>query len=366
MHIGIDASRATSPERTGTEAYSLHLLRHLLALDGRNRYTLYFNRPAAPGILPRDVHCQWRVMPFPRLWTHLRLSWEMALHPPDLLFVPSHVLPLVHPARSVVTIHDLGYLYYPEAYPAADWHYLHLSTAYNARFSSHIIADSEATKKDILKWLGVPAEKVTVIYPGVGEEFRPLADGSEIEALKARYGVGGGYLLYVGTLQPRKNLARLLEAYAKARHQGAVQEKLLLAGRPGWNFARLYNHLHGQEGDVVLSGFFPSEDLPLLYAGATAFLFPSLFEGFGIPVLEAMASGTPVMAARAASLPEVVGDAALLVDPLDVEGMAEAICRLVRDQELRTELSRKGLEQAGRFTWRRAAEQILDVLERAG
>ena len=168
MLIGIDASRSVAQERTGTENYSLNLIRHLLALQGDHRYRLYFNRPPTYNLQPFDqaqdkpTTCSLRIMPFPRLWTHLRLSWEMARRPPDLLFVPAHVLPIVHPRHSVVTVHDLGYLHYPEAHRLLDRIYLDLSTRYNAHAATHLIADSSATKRDLIERYGIGPDKITL------------------------------------------------------------------------------------------------------------------------------------------------------------------------------------------------------------
>ncbi|MBI4300690.1 MAG: glycosyltransferase family 4 protein, partial [Chloroflexi bacterium] len=368
MHIGIDASRAAVKRRTGTENYSLHLIRSLLEIAGadggahaRDRFTLYFNQPPADGLLPSLPRCAHRVMPFPRLWTHVRLSIEMQMHAPDILFVPAHVLPLRHPKRSVVTVHDLGYLYYPKAHTAWDRKYLRYSTAYNARAASRIIADSEATKSDIVKQLNVVSDRVAVIYPGVGEEFFQPVSSQRMAQVAERYALSGSYIVYVGTLQPRKNLRRLVEAYAKLRERGDVDARLVIAGKVGWFAEETMQHLSKVSRDVTITGFVPEEDLPALYAGATALIMPSLFEGFGMPVVEAMACGTPVVAARAGALPEVVGDAGVLVDPLDIDSIADGIGRVVSDRKLQARLRQKGLERAKRFTWQRAAQEVLTL-----
>ena len=320
MLIGIDASRSVAQERTGTENYSLNLICHLLALGSDHHYRLYFNRP--PSFPPKVFWgeggaatlrpCGLRVMPFPRLWTHLRLSWEMARHPPDLLFVPAHVLPLVHPRRSVVTIHDLGYLYYPQAHCLLDRLYLDLSTRYSARAATHLVADSSATKRDLIERYGVEPNKITVVYPGYDDTvFQPVRDEKAIGAVRAKYGVAGDYILFVGTLQPRKNLIRLIEAYWKLE---VGNWKLVIAGKKGWLYREIFQQVEklGLEGKVVFTGYVPEGDLPALLSGARLFVFPSLYEGFGLPVLEAMACGTPVVCSNVSSLPEVAGDAALL------------------------------------------------------
>jgi glycosyltransferase involved in cell wall biosynthesis len=367
MLIGIDASRATRRERTGTENYSLNLIGHLLALERGHRYRLYFNRPPTIGLLPMTADLELRVMPFPRLWTHLRLSWEMARQPPEVLFVPAHVLPLVHPRSSVVTVHDLGYLTYPEAHPFLDRLYLDLSTRYNARAASRVIADSQATRDDLVQHCGIEPDKITVVYPGCDETMQPVEDEATIEEVKARYGIGGDYVLYVGTLQPRKNLGRLLEAYAMVRQQAQRGETpgLVMAGRKGWLYDQIFQQIVrlGLESEVILPGYMPQEDLPALLSGARLFVLPSLYEGFGLPVLEAMACGTPVLCSNVSSLPEVAGEAALLVDPLDTKGMAEALDRLLRDEGLRSQLVERGFRQVRRFSWERCARETLAVLE---
>jgi len=367
MLIGIDASRAAARERTGTENYSLHLIRHLLALESGHRYRLYFNRPPSIGFFPTAADLELRVMPFRRLWTHGRLSWEMARQPPDVLFVPAHVLPLVHPRSSVVTVHDLGYLYYPGAHPLLDRLYLDFSTRYNARAASRVIAVSQATKDDLVQHCGIEPDKTTVVYSGWDETMQPVEDKATIEKVKAGYGIGGDYVLYVGTLQPRKNLGRLLEAYAIVRKQAKRGEApcLVIAGRKGW----LYEHITlqverlGLETEVIFPGYVPQDDLPALLSGARLFVFPSLYEGFGLPVLEAMACGTPVLCSNVSSLPEVAGDAALLVDPLDVKSIAEAMHRLLQEEGLRAQLVERGYRQVRQFSWDRCARETLAVLE---
>jgi len=223
MRIGIDASRATAARRTGTENYSLHLIRALLALDGPHEFRLYFNQPPPPDLFPVDV--EQRVIPFPRLWTHVRLSWEMARQAPDLLFVPSHVLPLIHPRRSVVTVHDLGYHYYPETHTLSQNLYLRASTRFNARAAARLVADSEATRRDLMRYYGTPGDKISVVYPGRDESLAPVRDAALLAAVRERYGLRGSYLLYVGTLHPRKNLARLVQAFGALGPGGPVERR---------------------------------------------------------------------------------------------------------------------------------------------
>jgi glycosyltransferase involved in cell wall biosynthesis len=373
MLIGIDASRTTAARRTGTETYSLHLIRELVTLGAEHRFRLYFNQPPTAGLIAGSFEP--RVIPFPRLWTHLRLSREMLNQPPDLLFVPSHVLPLIHPQRSVATVHDLGYHYYPEAHTLFQNMYLRWSTRYNARAATCVLADSAATRRDLLHYYRVPESKITVVYPGCDESLTPVTDPALLAAVRARYGIPGPYLLYVGTLHPRKNLGALINAFASGFYSPAPHLRslfsdlyLVLAGQKGWLYDDVFAQVQRLNlGERVLfTGYVPDTDLPALLSGALAFVYPSLYEGFGLPVLEAMACGTPVICSNVSSLPEMAGDAALLVDPRDVDDMADAIAQLMADEGLRRELVDRGFRQISKFSWQRSADQVLHILEDVG
>jgi glycosyltransferase involved in cell wall biosynthesis len=366
MRIGVDASRTTARWRTGTENYSLHLIRELVRLAPDHRFWLYFNQAPPPGLFAAGG--EQRIIPFPRLWTHVRLSWEVLRQPPDVLFIPAHVLPLLHPRRSVVTIHDLGYYHYPQSHTPFQNLYLRWSTRYSARSAARLVVDSDATRQDLVRLCGVSPDRIEVVYPGRDESLAPVTAPALLAHVRARYGLAERYLLYVGTLHPRKNLVRLVEAFAGAARELDPALQLVLAGKKGWLYDELFSRIRqlGLEERVVLPGYVPPEDLPALLSGAIAFLFPSLYEGFGFPVLEAMACGTPVICSRASSLPEVAGDAALLVDPLDTAGLAAAICQIVRDEALRTCLAERGHQQVLRFSWSRSARQVLAVLEEVG
>lgn len=373
MHVGIDASRLSVATRTGTERYSLEVIGALAQIDRLTPYTLYCN--GVPAALPRvGPNVRLHNMPFSRLWTHARLSWEMRWNPPDVLFVPAHVVPLRHPPRTVVTIHDLGYLYFPHAHTARRRIELHLSTRWSARVASHIIAISHATRAALVSHYGIAPHKITVIHHGVAPSFHPITDTATLTAVRARYGMGGPYLLYVGTIQPRKNLVRLIDAFAQAIQHGAMDEgvSLVIAGKRGW-LTQAIERRAAEQGiaqRVHLTGYVDDADLPALLSGALAFVFPSLYEGFGMPVLEAMACGTPVLTSTTSSLPEVAGDAALLVPPHDTAALAEALAQLVSDAALRDSLRERGTEWAKQFTWKRCAEQtravVLGEIERGG
>jgi len=370
MLIGIDVSRATIPQRTGTENYTLYLVRALLDLDRTNRYRLYFRTPPEAGLFEQSERVEWQVMPCARLWTHVRLAWEMLLRPPDVLFVPAHVLPLISRARSVVTVHDLGYRYYPEAHPFGSRVYLEVSTRWSAHLAQRVIADSEATRRDLIAFLGVDPSRISVAYPAGARSMAPVTDAALLSEIQERYGTGPRYFLYVGTLQPRKNLATLVRAFASLVRGGALapEVRLVLAGKQGWLPDELAHALEEADlGDrVVLPGYVPDADLAALLSGAIAFVLPSWYEGFGLLVLEAMACLTPVICSNVSSLPEVAGDAALLFDPHDMGALARAMGRVYRDADLRRALVSRGQARAATFDWQRCARQVLTVLQQVG
>lgn len=369
MVIGIDASRTAGSNRTGTENYALHLIRAMVAGAGAHDFRLYFNAPPPAGLFPASPHLSHRVIPWPRLWTHVRLSLELTRHQPDVLFVPSHVLPLMCPVPAIVTVHDLGYLAYPETHGRFECWYLDWTTRRHARVAAHLLADSEATRRDLIQHYGADPDRITVVYPGLDPAFRPTNDPNQLAAVRSRYDIHSDYVIHVGTLQPRKNLHRLLDAFERIDNSQLIidnsQLQLVLAGKPGWLAGDLVARATAMPNRVRLLGHVDQPDLPALISGARALAMPSLYEGFGLPVLEAMACGTPVVASNVSSLPEVAGDAALLVDPHDTDALAEALARSLTDEDLHAELRRRGLQRAQQFTWHRAAQQTLAVLENA-
>ncbi len=357
MRIGIDASRATTAQRTGTEAYSLAIIRALLDLDSPHDWRLYFRDAPPPGLFPLTPTLPHTLIRPRRLWTHLGLSTELFRRPPDRLFIPAHVLPLYHPSPSVVTVHDLGYLHFPQAHPLRQRLYLDGSTRFSARFATALIADSEATRRDLIEYYRAPSEKITVVYPGFDAALKPVRHPAPRTAVAEKYGLPKRFLLHVGTVQPRKNLERLIEAYDPA------DIALVLAGRRGWLADPIYEK--GKAKGALFLDYVADDDLAVLYSMATAYVAPSLYEGFGFTMLEAMACGTPVICSDGGSLPEVAGDAALIVPARDTQALAEAIRRVMNDDELRRTMIMQGFRNAGRFSWARAAEQTLRIIENA-
>lgn len=357
MRVAIDASRATVARATGTERYSRELIRALLQLGAEHEYHLFFRDEPPEGLFsgPNVVR---HVIPLPRLWTHLRLAAALHALRPDVSFVPAHSLPLFFPGPALVTVHDLGFRHYPAAHPPRARRYLEWSTRHSAQRASLVLADSQATAEDLRDFCEIAPEKIRVVYPGVAP--LPIGDPG---ALRRKYSLPERYYLFLGTLQPRKNLATIVAAWQRWRASNPDDDAaLVLAGGRGWLFDEgEYAALE----EVYLPGYIDDEDRGALYAGARALLFPSLHEGFGFPVLEAMHCGTPVIASNASSLPELAGDAALLVEATDARAIARQMTRLQKDRALRNRLVRSGQARAARFSWERAARATLIALQDA-
>jgi glycosyltransferase involved in cell wall biosynthesis len=292
------------------------------------------------------------------------LTLESAVGASDMFHGTNYALPRARSACLVVTVHDLALLRYP-----------HLGTAALSRFirqmtrsvteAKRVIAVSDATRRDIIDLLGTPAEKIRVIHNGYDQRFRPLPHTEARARVGERYGLSEPYILHVGTLEPRKNLETLISAYARLRRERYIPHGLVLVGDRGWKYDPIFQLVDqlGLRNAVRFTGAVPADDLPALYNAADLFVYPSLYEGFGLPPLEAMACGTPVVTSNVSSLPEVVGDAALLVDPHDEGALAEAMARVLSDVELRRHMRERGLERARHFSWERCARETLAVYE---
>ncbi|HSX57769.1 MAG TPA: glycosyltransferase family 1 protein [Candidatus Saccharimonadales bacterium] len=364
MNVGIDASRIALEQRTGTENYTYNLIEAIKKIDQQNKYTLYFNKlPSYFEITQTNIST--RYIPMPRFWTQARLLSEVFIKPPDLLFIPAHTLPILRRAKlkTVVTVHDLGAEYLPEYHRFPQKLYLNWSTKFAAAFSDALIAVSESTKKDLIKRFRTDPKKITVIHEGIDTEFFYPREKPEVEKVRATLGLSKPYLLFVGTVQPRKNLEFLIESFSKLKNK---EIDLVVAGKPGWLYEEIYTSPKKFEvGDrVKFIGFVEGEDLPALYSGATAFVFPSLYEGFGLPLLEAMACGCPVIAADNSSMPEVVGEAGVLVKTSDQKAWVKALNEVITNEKLRSELVRKGKTQARKFTWERTALETIKLFEK--
>lgn len=372
MHIGIDA-HAIGAQQGGNETYIKNLIRALAALDGDNRYTIYLaNAQAAAewrnGFARQHPNftIQQIPQPTPLVRVPVFLAYELRRHPVDVLHV-QYTAPPFCPAPVVATIHDLAFEHLPETFTRRGAFQLKLTVRRTARRAARIATVSEFSRQDLLRTYGLAPEKVAVTYNGLEEQFTPTPNSAEeATAIRQRFGISRDFILAVGSLQPRKNLVRLIRAYAKLRtEQPAFTAQLVIVGRKLWLHHEIFAEVARQPWaqDVILTGYVADEDLPPLYRAARVFVYPSLFEGFGLPPLEALACGTTVVTSDNSSLPEVVGDAALLIEPQDEAAIAQAILQATSDEALRTRLRTAGLERARRFTWRTAAEQTLALYQ---
>ena len=369
FHIAINAHLLSGRawyRSAGVHQYIYHLLRHLGEADSRLHYTILLGE----GELPADVTLTSLRSRWPTSRAAVRASWEQLVQPwalrrigADLVHGPVFVAPLAAPCAVVVTIHDLSFIRFPEMFRPANRLYLTVLTRLSARRARRLIAVSAHAAAESVRLLGVPSERIDVVYHGVDPAFHPLPDG-EAAVFRRRRGLPERFVLFVGTLEPRKNLVRLVEAFARVR-DGRVG--LALVGGKGWLYDELFARVEalGLIDEVIFPGYVMKDELPFWYNAATVLAYPSLYEGFGLPVLEAQACGTPVLTSNVSSLPEAAGDAALMVDPYEVEALAAGLERLLADEPLRRELRRHGAIHAGQFTWSRTAQETARVYKRA-
>jgi len=370
MVIGIDASRAFRKERTGTEEYSYELIKRLVRLGSSHQFILYTDRKieienccrrakAALATARKLGNIKIKYMPFPRLWTQIRLSWEMLINPPDVLFVPAHAMPVIHPKKTVVTIHGLEYEYFARAYSSFEQWYLKWSTKFASGHAWKIIVPSQNTKRDLIKFCGTDSDKIRVVHHGFAKS-KIMVNSKQITE-KNHY----PYLLFIGRLEKRKNISRLIDAFLILKQKYNISHRLILVGKPGYGHRNVKCKMKNVKckSDILELGYVSQEKKLRLLKNADVFVYPSLYEGFGMPVLEAFSLGTPVVCSSASSLPEVAGDAAILVDPLDVRSIALGIWKILSDKKLNTKCVQKGSIQVQKFSWDKCARETLNILE---
>jgi len=369
MTVYVDVSSAVH-QKAGLKRYTECLVSALVPLMGE-RLALFHNGsrqaevPAAWKHLPRVSvaagYKPWRAAVVARQL--LRLGMDSLLPGAQLFHATEHLLLPLSSIATVMTVHDLVFERYPQYHKVLNYRFLKASMPLFCRRAQAIIAVSESTKRDLVALYGVPAAKVTVIPEAAAPRFAPQ-EPQRVESVRRALGLPPRYVLSVGTIEPRKNLGRVLAAFGQLRDEDLV-DALVIVGKKGWLYDDFFARLDRSPAKqaVIFPGWVADEDLPAVYAGASALAFPSEFEGFGLPVLEAMACGAPVVCANTSSLPEVAGDAALLVDPLDTDALTAALRRVLSDPELASELRRRGAAQAARFSWERTAQETLAVYE---
>ena len=376
MRVAIDYTPAVY-QGAGIGRFVRSLVNALAAMDHDTEYVLLYadpprgivpELPKAANFVPRRIPISDRALT--AMWHRLSLPVPVDLLTGrvDVFHSPNFVLAPVWRAAKVLTVHDLAFLLRPECADSKLRDYLEKTVPRSVARADFILADSENTRDDLICLLGVPPAKVEVVPGGVDPNFAPVRDEDALERM--RQGVSGGapFILSVGVIEPRKNLVRLIEAFEMLKARVDLPHRLVLAGKRGWLSDPIYQRAESSPlaSEILFPGYVPDIDLPALYSAADLFAFPSLYEGFGLPPLEAMACGTPVVVSNSSSLPEVVGDAALSVEAESTEELADAMVRLFEDSALRARSVAAGLEQARRFTWEAAAEKMLAVYHRLG
>lgn len=365
--LGIDASRAARYERTGVEWYSHEIIRAMLSFIPADwNIRLYADRQI------QDSRFKIHLLSWPPrfLWSQVRLPIETTLHPPDVLFIPGHVHPFIHPRRTVVVIHDVAFATHPEAYSPHGRAYLMLTTKWAVRTATRIIVPSLAVRDDLARLFHADPTRIRVVPHGPGIvaipplNLPPASQRGETTGVSSPFrgggGVGGGYFIFIGRLETKKNVPRLVRAFLRARQTSAAVRatRLLLVGKPG-----LLREPILDDPSVVRVGYASRDELTRLLSGARALLFPSLAEGFGLPILDAMTSGVPVLTSIGGATEEVAGGAALLVPPTDEQAIADGIVQLAENDALRHDLSVRGRARAAQFSWETAAQHTWNVIK---
>ena len=374
--IGIDVTSALS-QGGGIGRYTRELVRALVAQDSQYQFRLFSAKISSPypvteplpAATNRVTH---HMAPLSERWLY-RIWYRARLPLPvqwvtgqlDLFHSPDFVLPPVSDGiPTLLTIHDLSFIHYPDVFPPPLIVYLNRVVPWSVKRASHLLADSKATKEDLCAIWHVPAEKVTVLYSGVSDFFRPVVDEQVLTSMRQKYSLGKPYILAVGTVQPRKNYQMLIRAFRVVAEQLPMQ--LVIAGGQGWMEEEMLAEVRRQklEERVSFIGFVDDNDLPAVYSAAALLAFPSIYEGFGLPILEAMACGTPALISNASCLPEVGGAAAVQLSPFDEPGWSRAMISLLGDKQKLAEMSAAGIMQAQRFSWDKAAKQLLEIYHR--
>lgn len=355
MKIAID-TQTTLGKKTGFGFYVSNLVRQLEKIDKQNDYI--FLKPETDQDFSTPKRWVWDQITIPRLARKAQV---------DILHQPCFSTPIFYRGKVVVTIHDLISVFFGHNIPFWSRQFFGRWMPFTYRFADHLIAVSQHTKKDAIKVLGIPEEKITVIHEAADEKYQLITESNVIATIRRKYQIGDDpFILHVGTLEPRKNLPFLVRAFALAKKDRQLPEKLVITGKKGWYYEGLFqlvDELKLNE-EIIFTGYVEDDDLPAIYNAAKLFAFPSLYEGFGLPPLEAMASGTPVISSNTSSMPEVVGEAGILLPPENEQAWAEAMTRVLTDEKLWQSMREQGLAQAKKFSWSKCARETIAVYEK--
>lgn len=370
MIIGVDGNEANVEKKVGISEYVAELLWQFEKRKNQDiKLKIYLKDNPQYGLPEESENWNYAVFGPKKMWTQVALPAKLFLEreKPQVFFSPAHYAPRFSPGPVVISIMDLAFFHFPEMFSKKDLYQLHKWTEYSVKKAAKIITISNATKNDIIKLYRIPGSKIHVVYPGIKESVTLTPHIFPMEELQRKYNISSNYILFVGTLQPRKNIVRAIEAFSKVISQQTEKDPLqfVIVGRKGWLYEDILKapQKYGVEERVKFLDFVPDEDLPQLYHNAQCFLWPSLYEGFGLPVVEAMAHGTPVITSNTSSLPEAGGDAAVYVDPKDTDDIAKKLKEVLESKKLREDMKTKGKKHVATFSWEKAARETLQILQ---
>jgi len=374
MKISIDLTSIPN-QKTGVGKYAMALIKALGKFDNENYYWIFVKRNQAEDFNPKKKNFHIVLCSNILQSKILRILWEQFILPLyikrlkiDLLHSIHYTIPLFAGCKVVVTFHDMTFFLYPKKHIFIKRIFFKLFIYISSWRANRLIAVSESTKKDIIKFLGA-SNKIDVVYEAVDSKYYPFKNESMTSMIMRKYGIFNKFILYVGTLEPRKNIVRLIQAYYNLIIKNNLTHQLVIVGKKGWYYQEIFNianklNLNKNEQKIIFAGYVPEKELPFLYNAADLFLYPSLYEGFGIPPLEALACGVPVISSNVSSLPEVVGDAGMLIDPYNIQDIYQALHKLLNDDKLKKELKYKGLKRAQEFSSEKLANETIKVYEK--
>ncbi len=373
MIIGIDGNEANVTKRVGISEYAYWLLHYFarFAMEDKTpgvTFVIYLKHPPVKSLPEETKNWKYKIVGPGKFWTQLGLPLNLFLSKPrpDIFFSPTHYAPRFSPVPSVISVMDLSFLKFPELFNKSDLYQLRNWTKYSVKKATKILTISNSSRNDIIETYQVPEEKVATIYPGIKQSVTLQPHVYAMNELKAKYSISDNFILFVGTLQPRKNITRLIEAFSKIKENEFEYKdvELVIIGKRGWLYEEILEapQKYGIENKVKFLEGINDDELTIFYKNALCYVLPSLYEGFGLPVVEAMKHGCPVITSNVSSMPEAGGDAAIYVDPEDVTDIAEKIVKVVNDKELRKDLSERGKKQVAQFSWEKTAKETLKVL----
>lgn len=366
MNIGIEAN-SYYKNTAGSGVFTRNIIDELKKFDNEARVFLFANNRHSEMDITKKKNIFRRIYNgiYDIFWMQVLLPIKLKQNKIDVLYCPAYLGPIFAPCPVVLTLFDMNYKRYPQTCDFMFRKYLQFLLPITKKSAKKIITISEFSKSEIVSLLNIDPSKIEIILLGAHEKFRCNKNQIEIEKVKTKYGISGDFILTVGTLEPRKNMAKLVDAFNIIKKDLNIKHKLVICGGKGWYYDNIFTTIkdNGLEKEIVFTGYVDDEDLPVLYSAADIFAFPSIYEGFGLPVLEAMSCGCPVVASNTSSIPEVTGDAAVLVTPFDSNDIAKGLLQVINNMDFKNELIKKGLERSKIFSWHSAAKKLLNIFK---